>query len=103
MIEGMCPNCEFWNQIPSENPICEFGACRSKDATDAAGGMLMPTSAFGCRFWSEREPHLREHLAKHVDYLLSNWIDWKGGPDKDKKAVALLHADEFIAIFEKHK
>lgn len=108
MIQGRCVSCDFWNQIPSKNPICEFGGCRSKDAVDAAGGMLMPTSTFGCRFWKEREPDLREQLAVELFELRER--SWTCGPRLRYEDISeALHnqfledADKIIAIFEKHK
>ena len=103
MTEGRCVSCESWDQIPSENPICEFGSCRSKDAVKAAGGMLMPTSAFGCRFWNERGPDLREQLAEYAHACVREGLLPYSELNDNARSDYLRHADKIIAMFEKHR
>ena len=98
MIEGRCESCGFWED-KRDIPLLDGsrGTCASEDAHKTCGYM-MPSSRFGCRFWKEREPDLREELAEYIAMLLSH-IQTSG----EHRYVSLGASDDIIAIFEKHR
>jgi len=118
--DGRCESCRFWEQRAD----AVIGPCRSKDVRCALGPPIIPASRFGCVFWKEREPGLREELAEYAHeawrkHLMEKAAFHMPNPHIErwerqmrtaytdlpewKKESDRAEADKMIAIFEKHK